>query len=111
MAVPFSRDRSGVRISVRLNPGAGRTGIDGLAERAGGHIALKARVTAAPEKGKANDALLKLLSKTWGIPKSRMTVVAGRTDRNKIIHVDGEPDALMQTLTGWLNTSMRTGAE
>lgn len=44
-------------------------------------------VTAAPEKGKANDAVLKLLSKTLDVPKSRLKIVKGETSRDKLIQI------------------------
>lgn len=100
--IPFSHAPDGVRAAVRLTPGAGDNRIDGIAAFADGKIMLKARVTAAPEKGKANAALIKLLSKNWGIPKSSMSVVSGRTDRNKSIQIDGEPNRLMAELRAWL---------
>lgn len=52
----------------------------------GNHV-LKASVTAVPEKGKANEALIRLLSKEWKIPKSSFVIEKGETDRNKILSV------------------------
>ena len=47
------------------------------------------RVKAPPVDGAANAALIQLLAKTVGVPKSRVTLVSGATARNKIIEVDG----------------------
>ena len=44
-------------------------------------------VTSPPESGKANAAVVKLLSKFLGLPKSSMTVVRGTTSRNKAIEI------------------------
>jgi uncharacterized protein len=44
-------------------------------------------VTAIPENGKANDAMLKLLSKHLGIAKSRLAVIKGATSRDKLVEI------------------------
>ncbi|NMB48068.1 DUF167 domain-containing protein [Candidatus Kuenenbacteria bacterium] len=43
--------------------------------------------TAAPDKGKANTAVLKLLSAHLKITKSRLTIVKGETARQKLIEI------------------------
>ena len=79
---------------MRLTPKASANRIQGIAEEAGGGIVLKAAVTAPPEKGKANAALIKLLAKAWSLPKTSLTIISGATDRNKVLHIDGDPDVL-----------------
>lgn len=93
----------GVRLTLRVTPKASRNAITGLADTADGSRVLKVSVTAVPENGKANEAVIKLLAKAWKLPKSSFTVVAGATDRNKIMHVAGEPAELMGRLTARLN--------
>ena len=44
--------------------------------------------------GKANAAVLRLLAKALGLPKSVVTLVSGETARLKTVHVDGDPDDL-----------------
>jgi uncharacterized protein YggU (UPF0235/DUF167 family) len=46
-------------------------------------------VTAAPEKGKANAAVVALLSETLGVPKSSIEIVRGDTSRNKTLRIRG----------------------
>jgi uncharacterized protein len=46
-------------------------------------------VAAAPERGKANLALVELLADALGIPRARVSVVGGQTARRKIVEVDG----------------------
>ena len=46
------------------------------------------RVTAAPERGKANKAVVALLAKRLGVPKSSVTLVRGLTSRDKVVRVD-----------------------
>jgi uncharacterized protein (TIGR00251 family) len=48
----------------------------------------KIKVTAAPERGKANEAVCELIASHFGIPKSRVEVIAGNTARLKQIRVD-----------------------
>jgi uncharacterized protein (TIGR00251 family) len=50
---------------------------------------LRVRVQAPPVEGKANEALLRLLAKALGVPRSRLTIVAGRASRVKTVAVEG----------------------
>jgi len=45
----------------------------------------KARIQCAPEKGKANDALIALLSEKFGVPKSNIEITKGKTSRSKMV--------------------------
>ncbi len=67
-----------------MSPGASRT------ELVGRHgDGWRARVAAAPERGKANAALVDLLSGALGVSRARVRVVGGQTARRKIVEVDG----------------------
>ena len=55
-------------------------------------------VTAVAEGGKANAAVVKLLSQAWGIGKSQFSVIAGAADRRKTLHLAGDPAALLALL-------------
>jgi uncharacterized protein (TIGR00251 family) len=90
----------GVRVHLRVTPRASRTAIQGPMDGPEGRQLLKVAVTAVPEDGKANEAVLKLLSKAWRLPKSTLTIVAGLTDRSKVVAVAGEADALMAVIRG-----------
>jgi len=81
-------------LAVRLTPNGGRDAFDGVEVGADGLAHLKARVTTVPEKGKANKALVALLSKTLRIPKTAITVVSGETARQKILRIEGDPEDL-----------------
>lgn len=99
--MPFTPDPDGLRISVRLTPGAGRNSIDGIGEDAAGKAVLKVAVTAVPEKGRANKALTGLLAKTWRVPKTKIELIAGSKDRNKVVRISGETKALLADLRDW----------
>lgn len=45
-------------------------------------------VTAVPENGKANDAIVKLLSKMFKCAKTKLSLVSGEKSRNKLFRVD-----------------------
>ena len=49
---------------------------------------VKISVTASPEKGRANQAVLKLLSKKFKIPRSSLEIIRGRTTRIKQIKIE-----------------------
>ncbi len=87
-----------VRLAVRLTPNGGRDAIDGIETEGDGESHLKARVTAVPEKGKANKALIALLSKALGTPKSSIELISGDTSRKKILRIEGDPEDLIERL-------------
>ncbi len=96
---PFKPVADGVRVVIRLTPKVSRNAIAGIAEAGQGEAVLKVMVTAVPEAGKANEALIKLLAKEWGVAKSSISLVAGATDRNKILYIAGDADDLMARLS------------
>jgi uncharacterized protein (TIGR00251 family) len=49
----------------------------------------KVRVTAPPTDGKANAELVALLSETFGVARSAITIIAGHTSRDKIVAIAG----------------------
>ncbi len=103
-ALPFQVHTDHVRLSVKLTPNAGRDGLDGAETTADGETLLKARVTAVPEKGKANKALIELLAKSLKLPKSSISVISGDTARKKILRIDGDTEEIAKRL-GSLLTS------
>ncbi len=63
---------------------------------------MKVGVTAAPEGGKANAQVIKLLAREWRLPRSRIHVAAGAASRAKILFVEGDPSALLAQLNQWM---------
>ncbi|RWX18791.1 DUF167 domain-containing protein [Rhizobium leguminosarum] len=98
MSRPWSLFDDHLRLAVRLTPNGGRDAIDGIEADGKGEAFLKARVTAVPEKGKANKALILLIAKSLRIPKSSISLVSGETARKKILRIDGDPEDLVKKL-------------
>ena len=78
------------RLKLRVSPGAGRAAVVG---RHGD--AWKVRVTQAPERGRANEAVLRLLADALAIPRSAVTLVSGHGAREKIVELTGLGPALI----------------
>ena len=89
-------------MAVQLTPKARRNRIEGVVEDVEGDAALKVSVTAAPEEGKANAALIRLLAKEWRLPKGGITIVRGEKSRRKRLHLAGTAEALASRLDAWL---------
>nr|WP_255647782.1 DUF167 domain-containing protein [Ensifer sp. IC4062] len=87
-----------VRLTVRLTPNGGRDAIDGFESAADGEEYLKVRVRAVPEGGKANQALIALLAKQFGIAKNRIALVSGDTQRKKILRIAADPEGIIKRL-------------
>jgi hypothetical protein len=77
------------RLAVRVHPGARRAGL--LGRMADG--ALKVAVTAAPEGGRANEAVVALLADALGVPRRAVAVARGQASRTKTVTVDGLDEA------------------
>lgn len=75
-------------LHVKLTPKAAKNEVKGWAEGPDGIKLLKVSVTAVPEKGKANKALIEILSKYFHVPKSAIEITRGETDRIKILNID-----------------------
>jgi hypothetical protein len=99
---PFSAVPAGLRVALRVQPGASRTGIDGIKRLDDGSVVLAVRVGAPAEGGKANAAVIKLLAKTWKMPKSAIEIVSGHGDRRKTLLIAGDSTALRARLEAWL---------
>ena len=83
-----------ILISVKVQPNASRSEVTGFS---GDQLAV--RVTAPPVEGKANRALVELLSDVLGVSRGRIEVVRGHTSRKKVVAVTGlSRDELMERL-------------
>lgn len=91
--------KNGVMLFIKLTPKASKNALVRIEKDTNGKSRLKATVTAVPEKGKANTALIKLLSKKLGLPKTSIELIAGDQSRLKTILLHGETAALEKILS------------
>ena len=93
-ALDLARHAEGTVLAVRAQPGAKRAGVVGT--HAG---ALRVAVTAAPERGKANAAVVAVLADVLGCRATQLVLLTGPTSREKRFLVTGiDPDALRARL-------------
>ncbi len=74
--------RPGTEIAVRVTPKASRNAVV-----VGDGGAIRVYVTTVPEGGKATAAVIKLLSKALGVPKTRLELIRGQTARDKLFRI------------------------
>jgi uncharacterized protein YggU (UPF0235/DUF167 family) len=92
-----------VTLYLRVTPNAGADRIEGVERRDDGTAVLRLRVAAVPDRGKANAAVIALLGKALGVPKSAIAVTSGETGRLKTLAIAGDGTALaarLEALTG-----------
>lgn len=96
--LPWRAHDGGLLVDVRLTPRAGHDRIDGLKLLADGRPVLVARVRAVPEKGAANEALVRLIAKALRLGRTDVSVTSGHTSRTKTLHIAGDPGYLAADL-------------
>ncbi len=74
---------------MRVTPRGGRDAVDGWTADAEGRPLLKLRVAAAPSDGAANAAVIALVAKTLGLPRSAVHIAAGESARIKRLEIAG----------------------
>jgi uncharacterized protein len=99
---PYSVSAAGLTLALRVTPKARRNRIEGVLEEADGATALRIAVTAPPDGGKANAAVIALLAKAWRVPKSSLEIVRGAADRRKVVRIAGDGAALAARIAAWL---------
>ncbi len=83
----------GISIAVKVQPKARRAGVQGTMQSADGPR-LRVGVSEAAEDGKANKAACAILARAFGVSSGAVTVVIGASNREKVIHVAGDPEIL-----------------
>ena len=81
----------GVLLKVRAHPGGRRNAFTGYHD---GRV--KVETTAAPEKGKANQAIGKFLAKSFGVPAAAVRLQSGETSREKTFLITGAAAAALR---------------
>ncbi len=85
-------------MALLVSPRASANRIIGIAMDSDGGARLKVAVTAAPEGGKANAAVIALLARKWRLPRRAFTITAGRAARRKNLLVAGDGVELMRRI-------------
>lgn len=75
---------STLRLAVKIIPGAAQDKVVGLLGDA-----LKIRVRAQPERGKANAAVIAILAKFFELPEAALTICSGQTSASKVVEIQG----------------------
>ena len=79
------------RLALKVSPKASRDAITGWR----GEV-LKISVTAAPERGKANAAVIDLLASALDVPRGSVRVLRGETSQDKTVEITGLDDAALR---------------
>ncbi|MDP2950599.1 MAG: DUF167 domain-containing protein [Chloroflexota bacterium] len=82
-------------IRLKVSAGASRDAVAGWQEDV-----LRVRVATPPERGKANEAVLRLLAAALGVERRRLRIVRGHTSRDKLVQVDGLDQAEIRARLG-----------
>ena len=84
-------------LAVKVVPGASRSRISG---RYGD--GLKIQVSAPPERGKANEAVIKLLAEALGVKPAQIDLISGQTQPRKTFRINGlDAGQLAEKLKNW----------
>ena len=93
MATWYRRDGDDVLLVLHVQPGAKRSEVSGLHGEA-----LKIRLAAPPIEGRANEALLRFIADSFGVPLRNVELKKGAQSRHKTVRVSGgsvEPESLL----------------
>ncbi len=94
MSTWYRRSGDVITLTLHIQPGAKRTDVAGLHGDA-----LKIRLAAPPIEGRANEALLKFIAGSFGVPVRQVELKQGGQSRHKVVAVTGskvEPESLLQ---------------
>jgi uncharacterized protein (TIGR00251 family) len=89
----YRRNGEVLTLTLHIQPGAKRTDVAGLHGEA-----LKIRLAAPPIEGRANEALLKFIAESFGVPLRQVELKQGGQSRHKVVAITGskvEPESLL----------------
>lgn len=100
------RDNERMRVSVRVKPGASRTGVGGqYGDGSGGQDGvLIVRVGARAVEGAATEAVLKVVASAFGLRRADVKLVGGATSRTKVLELSGDDRSLSRRLAELLGS-------
>ncbi|MBN9564755.1 MAG: DUF167 domain-containing protein [Alphaproteobacteria bacterium] len=100
----FQNTSNGILIKIKASPGASSLRLGDWIKDPDGWQRLKIYVTAPPEKGKANQQIIKLLAGTLRIPSSRLEIINGTSGSRKTLLIkrptENDLQALLKILKG-----------
>ena len=82
----FDAQNPPTRLNIKVTPKARQERIKKEAQPDGTSL-YRVYVTAAPEDGKANEAVIRLLAEEFNVPKSTITILRGHTSREKVVSI------------------------
>jgi len=82
--IPIKESDQAVAFAVRVHPRAKKNAITGVVGDA-----LKLSLTAPPVDGRANEACVEFFAKLLNVPRSSVTILSGRSSRNKVVRIAG----------------------
>ena len=89
----YRRSGDVLTLTLHVQPGAKRTDVTGLHGEA-----LKIRLAAPPIEGRANEALLKFIAESFGVPLRQVELKQGGQSRHKVVAISGskiEPESML----------------
>jgi uncharacterized protein len=89
----YRRNGDILTLTLHIQPGAKRTDVAGLHGEA-----LKIRLAAPPIEGRANEALLKFIAESFGVPLRQVELKQGGQSRHKVVAITGSkinPESLL----------------
>ena len=96
MANPTIREvDGGVVFSVKIVPGSSKTSVCGMLDKM-----VKIKISAPPEKGKANQRLVEFLAKKLGVKRKDVYIISGQTNPVKSVEISGISAEMLTTRLG-----------
>jgi len=97
----LTNGKYGAAITVRVTPRARKSEFAGVLEDG----TVRIRIQEPPVEDKANQALVRFLSKVLGVRRSRIEIVAGQTGLDKIVAVEAmTAEEVENRIQGWLDS-------
>lgn len=93
--INFTESEGALTFSIRVVPRASKSEIVGEVEGS-----LKVRISAPPVDGAANEEVVKVLAKAFGVAKSNVSIVCGETSKSKRVRVVGATPERLRQLAG-----------
>jgi len=101
--LPCRSGKKGLVLRLRVTPNSSRDQVEGLIKLANGNCAVKVRVRAVREKGKANKSAIRLIAKSIGMAPSKLSLASGGKDRNKELLIADESEHIT-SVKRWIET-------